>query len=154
MCNRLQSNPPLPPYFNRSRSITHQILLPGFNFPPPLVFRFIWDPLTRQSQGNSWNSTPHTPKTVSTVPIFLCLSSKEHANRALLFWDLMQPLTWKTVYSHSSVACIPSRFLDYPTLADRLCGLLERISAASLQRVERFRIAAAAAMWVSSLHWP
>lgn len=37
-------------------------------------------------------------------------------------------------------------------LARRLCGLLERMSVASLQRVERFRMAAAAAMWVSSLY--
>lgn len=62
--------------------------------------------------------------------------------------------TWKAVYSQGSVAGPPSRLLDWPTLACRLCGLLERMSAASLQRVERFRMAAAAAMWVSSLHWP
>lgn len=51
-------------------------------------------------------------------------------------------------------AAAPLRALGRPTLAGRLCGLLERMSAASLQRVERFRMAAAAATWVSSPRWP
>lgn len=48
----------------------------------------------------------------------------------------------------------PLRALGLPTLACRLCCLLARMSAASRQRVDRFRMAAAAAMWVSSLRWP
>ena len=48
----------------------------------------------------------------------------------------------------------PLRALGLPTLACRPCCLLARMSAASRQRVDRFRMAAAAAMWVSSLRWP
>lgn len=59
----------------------------------------------------------------------------------------------EAAYPHSEPLA-PLRALGLPTLACGPCCLLARMSAASRQRVDRFRMAAAAAMWVSSLRWP
>lgn len=110
--------------------------------PPPLA-------LVQAQSPSSW--PPHQLITASPVPPRLFPWQGEGGTGCGV--ATVARIT-KAVDAHGSVAGPPSGLLDRPTLACRLCGLLERMPAACLQRVERFRMAAAAAMWVSSLHWP